>query len=402
MTAAFPTPTAGQTSGKVLSPELMASWIKQRASELGFDVCGITNANPAARADYLKQWLDEGRAGEMAWLAREPERRADPRVVLPDAQSIVIVGLNSWQEPLPGRARVARYALGDDYHDIMTPRLQQLADELERKIQPHLAEQIAVRPQPPVEMPAGKSRSGKQRPPPSAFARVYVDTGPVLERPLAERAGLGWQGKSTMLISTRFGPWLMLGEIITTVALPPDKAGTDRCGKCTRCIDKCPTGAITGPYQLDARRCIAYLTIENKGAIPEEFRPLIGNRLYGCEECLEVCPWNRFAQQTREDRMLLRPSPDAAAAWDPRALLSITPAEFKQRFAGSPVLRIKRRGLLRNACVVLGNIGTAEDLPALQAAAMSDAEPLVREHAAWAVTRINMRLESHNTGVSSK
>jgi epoxyqueuosine reductase len=220
-----------------------------------------------------------------------------------------------------------------------------------------------------------------------AQAKVYVDTGPVLEKPLAQRAGLGWQGKSTMLIHPKLGPWLLLGEIITTLDLEPDAPQADHCGSCSRCLTACPTGAITAPYQLDARRCIAYLTIELKGSIPEELRPLIGDRVYGCDECLDVCPWNRFAQTTRESRFLKPPESQGDAL---RELLEISGPEFKRRYAHSPILRVKRRGLLRNVCVVLGNIGTAEDLPALRRAEQHE-EPLVREHAAWAVKQIEER-----------
>jgi epoxyqueuosine reductase len=322
---------------------------------LGLDACGITSADPARHADFYRQWTADGKAGEMAWLAREPERRADPARVLPGARSIIVAGLNYWQPQPAGRGRIARYALGDDYHDILLEKLNALAAEI--------------------------TATG-------AAAKLYVDTGPVLEKPLAERAGLGWQGKSTMLINTRLGPWLVLGEILTTLELAPDAPTQDHCGKCTRCLDACPTRAITAPYQLDARRCIAYLTIELKGAIPEEMRPLIGDRVYGCDECLDVCPWNRFAQTTREARFLA-PARDASRD-ELHALLEITPQEFKRRFARSPILRVKRRGLVRNACVVLGNIGTPADLPALRRAEHHD-EPLVREHAAWAVKQIEAR-----------
>jgi epoxyqueuosine reductase len=224
------------------------------------------------------------------------------------------------------------------------------------------------------------------------MAKVYVDTGPVLEKPLAERAGVGWQGKSTMLIHPKLGPWLLLGEIITTLELETDAPQRDHCGSCSKCITACPTGAITAPYQLDARRCIAYLTIELKGSIPEELRPLIGDRVYGCDECLDVCPWNRFAQTTREARFLAKPDDDfSPSGRDPlHALLEISQSEFKRRFAKSPILRVKRRGLLRNVCVVLGNIGTAADLPALRRAEQHE-EPLVREHASWAVREIEKR-----------
>ncbi len=336
-------------------PPLQAEAIKSRARDLGFDACGITGADPSRHAAYFRDWSAAGRAGEMQWLARDPHRRSDPRAVLPAVRSLIVVGLNYWQPHPPGRGRIARYALGEDYHEILLEKLETLARDIRES---------------------------------GAEARVYVDTGPVLEKPLAERAGLGWQGKSTMLIHRRLGPWLLLGEILTSLELELDTPEQDHCGTCERCVTACPTGAITAPYQLDARRCIAYLTIELKGSIPEELRPLIGDRVYGCDECLDVCPWNRFAQTTREARF-------AAAVDSPgtdrlRDLLEITQPEFKRRFAKSPILRVKRRGLLRNVCVVLGNIGTAEDLPALRRAE-SHEEPLVREHAAWAVKQIEQR-----------
>jgi epoxyqueuosine reductase len=317
----------------------------------------VTSADPARHAAFYQQWTAEGRAGEMQWMARDPDRRSDPRNVLPGAKSIVVAGLNYWQPQPEGRGRVARYALGEDYHHVLLKKLEALAAEI--------------------------TAAGAQ-------AKVYVDTGPVLEKPLAERAGIGWQGKSTMLINPKLGPWLLLGEVITTLELEPDKSSGDHCGTCSRCIEACPTGAITAPYQLDARRCIAYLTIELKGAIPEEMRSLIGDRIYGCDECLDVCPWNRFAQTTREARFLALTRAGETSRDQLHALLEISAAEFKQRFAKSPILRTKRRGLLRNVCVVLGNIGTADDLPALHRAELHD-EPLVREHAAWAVRQIEAR-----------
>jgi len=335
-----------------------AAQIKSLAAELGLDACGITSADPARHAAFYQQWTAEGKAGEMQWLTREPERRADPRVVLVGARSIIVAGLNYWQPHPKGRGRIARYALGEDYHHVLLDKLETLA----------------------AEITAG-----------GASAKVYVDTGPVLEKPLAERAGIGWQGKSTMLINTKLGPWLLLGEIITTLELEPDAPQRDHCGSCSKCITACPTGAITAPYQMDARRCIAYLTIELKGSIPEEMRPLIGDRVYGCDECLDVCPWNRFARTTREARFLAQPEEDSGSGRDPlHALLEITQPEFKLRFAKSPILRVKRRGLLRNVCVVLGNIGTVDDLPALRRAEQHE-EPLVREHASWAIGQIEKR-----------
>jgi epoxyqueuosine reductase len=337
-----------------IAPDSVA--LKRRAQELGLDVCGITSTDPVRHAPFYRQWAAAGQAGEMQWLSRDPERRTDPRLVLPGALSILVVGLNYWQPPPAGRGRIARYALGEDYHHVLLEKLETITAEI---------------------VAAG------------AQAKVYVDTGPILEKPLAERAGIGWQGKSTMLIHPKLGPWLLLGEIITTLELEPDAPQRDHCGSCNRCLEACPTGAITAPYQLDARRCIAYLTIELKGSIPEEMRPLIGNRIYGCDECLDVCPWNRFAQTTREARFLVKPEEDGRDQL--HALLEISPAEFKRRFARSPILRVKRRGLLRNVCVVLGNIGTADDLPALRRAEQHE-EPLVREHAVWATRQIEKRM----------
>jgi epoxyqueuosine reductase len=340
--------------------------IKARGEALGLDVCGITSADPVRHAAFYQQWTADGKAGEMQWLAREPERRSDPRVVLPGAQSIIVAGLNYWQPQPKGRGRIARYALGEDYHHVLLEKLEALAAEI--------------------------TIYGND-------AKIYVDTGPVLEKPLAERAGVGWQGKSTMLIHPKLGPWLLLGEIITTLELEPDAPQRDHCGSCTKCIEGCPTEAITAPYQLDARRCIAYLTIELKGSIPEEMRPLIGDRVYGCDECLDVCPWNRFAQTTREARFLA--APDEREGRDAlHELLEISQVEFKRRFARSPILRVKRRGLLRNVCVVLGNIGATDDLPALRRAEQHE-EPLVREHAAWAIRQIEGRSHAIATHVVS-
>ena len=345
-----------QLASKPTTGTLDAAGIKQRAAALGLDACGITSADPSAHAAFYRDWAARGEAGEMAWLTRDPDRRSDLRAVLPGARSLIVAGLNYWQPSPSTRGRIARYALGDDYHDVLLEKLRSLADEIVAQ---------------------------------GAQAKIYVDTGPVLEKPLAQRAGIGWQGKSTMLIHPKLGPWLLLGEIITTLELQPDEPQRDHCGSCSRCLDACPTQAITAPYQLDARRCIAYLTIELKGSIPEEMRPLIGDRVYGCDECLDVCPWNRFAQTTREARFLA-PASESNFRDDLHDLLEITNAEFKRRFARSPILRIKRRGLLRNVCVVLGNIGTADDLPALRRAEQHE-EPLVREHAAWAVQQIRQR-----------
>jgi len=331
--------------------------IKSKALALGFDLAGIASAEPLASFALFERWLAEGRHGEMGYLARNVERRSDPRRLLPGTKSLVVVACNYHAaDPAPGtrQGRVARYALGDDYHEVIGGKLAALIEAVRA-----LA--------------------------PGAQAKACVDTAPVLEREMAQRAGLGWIGKNTMLLHRRFGQWLFLGEILLDVALRPDAPETrDRCGRCARCIAACPTRAIVAPRELDARRCISYLTIELKGAIPPKLRPLIGNRIFGCDDCLEVCPWNRFAQQAREP------------AFSPRAdlttpeligLLELDKEEFRRRFARSPILRAKRRGLLRNVCVALGNARDPRAVPALKRA-LEDAEPLVREHAAWALERI--------------
>lgn len=349
----------------------MKSAIRQRALEFGFDACHFTSADPPANASYLQRWLAAGRHGDMAYLQRNAYKRVDPQQVLPDARTIIcvavtygIAGASSPQPSPPGEERekvagvVARYAQYADYHDVITERIRMLTDY--------------------VNQLAGAT----------ARSLWYVDTGPLLERELAQRAGLGFVGKHTNLISRRLGNWFFLAEIITTAQLEPDAAEPNRCGTCSACIDACPTQAITAPFQLDARRCISYLTIELKGAIPEELRPAIGNRIYGCDDCLAACPWNRFAAEANLMRSHLRPD---LAAPDLIELLSLSDADFKERFAGTPMPRTKRRGVLRNVCVALGNIGDQRALPALEKAA-SDSEPLIQEHARWAIRQIERRL----------
>jgi epoxyqueuosine reductase len=257
---------------------------------------------------------------------------------------------------------VARYARYQDYHDVLAEPLRELSALLD-------------------SLGGAGTRS-----------LWYVDTGPILERDLAQRAGIGFVGKHTNLISRRLGNWFFLAEILTTLELPPDAPESNRCGTCTRCLTACPTGALPAPFTLDARRCISYLTIELKGSIPEELRPLLGNRIYGCDDCLAACPWNRFAQAAS----LLKPhARDDLAEPDLLELLGLDAAAFKARFAGSPVLRTKRRGLLRNVCVALGNVGGPEALPALERAAQ-DSEPLIAEHAAWAIGQIRRRCSSED------
>ncbi len=335
-----------------------------RAKALGFDSCRIAKASPPAHAEEFRSWLREGAAGEMQWMERGAAKRSDPQQILPGVSSIIIVALNYWQgtETAPRTpGRIARYAWGDDYHDLMLEKLEQLSAFL-------------------------TSLGGTQK--------CYVDTGPILERDHAAEAGIGWHGKSTMLIDPKLGTWFFLGEILTTLDLPADQPQPPRCGSCQRCITACPTGAITEPHRLDARRCISYLTIELKGSIPLKLRPLIGDRIYGCDDCLDACPWNRFAAASREAAFTAGP----AVGMRLRDYLALDEAGFRSLFRRSPIKRVKRRGFLRNVCVALGNVGDESDLPALKLAAI-DPEPLISEHAAWAIREIRARISPAN-GIS--
>jgi epoxyqueuosine reductase len=330
-----------------------------QATALGFDSCRIAAASQPEHGPQLREWLRDGLAGEMDWLHRGEEKRCDPEQVLKGVRSIIVLGLNYWQgeQPTPMTngvpGRIARYAWGRDYHDIILTKLKKLDDFL-------------------TEV------GGTQK--------CYVDTGPILERDHAAEAGTGWHGKSTMLIDRKLGTWFFLAEILTTIELPPDERQKSRCGTCERCIRACPTGAITEANRLDARRCISYLTIELKGSIPLELRSLIGDRIYGCDDCLDACPWNRFASASREAAFAAGPAIGIAL----REYLSLDDQKFRALFKNSPIRRIKRRGFLRNVCVAIGNTGDLADLPALQRAA-SDSEPLVVEHATWAISRLQER-----------
>jgi len=336
--------------------------IRRRARELGFDDCRVTTAAAPQSAGHFQQWLVDRRHGEMAYLERNAQKRVDPQKVLPGAKSIITLAVTyaGPNAPRPVAVHcgvVAAYSRYDDYHHVLGTRLKQLTEFLNG-------------------LGGHETRS-----------LWYVDTGPLLERDLAQRAGLGFIGKHTNLISRRLGNWIFLSEIITTVELTPDAPEKNHCGSCTRCISACPTNAINAPFQLDARRCISYLTIELKGSIPEDLRPAIGNRIYGCDDCLAACPWNRFAREGQLMRAHTRPE---LANPELVELLSLNEAQFKRRFAGTPILRAKRRGLLRNVCVALGNVGDQTSLPALQKAA-SDPEPLISEHAGWAIGQIQRR-----------
>jgi epoxyqueuosine reductase len=345
--------------------------VQNLATELGFDLCRVARCAPPAHAKEFRSWLREGAAGEMAYMERGENKRCDPEQVLAGARSIIVLALSYWHEEETRRSqtaatgKIARYAWGDDYHDIINAKLKAL-DALLTEC------------------------GGTQK--------CYVDTGPVLERDYAAAAGIGWHGKSTMLISQRLGTWFFLAEILTSLELPPDSPVRDRCGSCSRCIEACPTGAITAPHHLDARRCISYLTIEHKGAIPLELRPLIGDRIFGCDDCLDACPWNRFAQSSKETAFQARSSTVGVALRD---YLGISEEQFREMFDGSPIKRVKRRGFLRNVCVALGNVGDATDLPALEHAAQ-DPEPLIAEHARWAIAQICSKAANGNMQAPDK
>jgi epoxyqueuosine reductase len=352
------------------SPESLSARIRERARELGFDAVGIAPLGPSEHAPAYARWAESGHAGEMGYLTRADavQKRADPERVVPGAKSAIVVAKNYFPGDQPGdealpadRGVFARYARHDDYHDVLTPRLIELQNWISAELLP-------------------------------VKGRAYVDTGPVLERELARRAGIGWFGRNTMLIRPRAGSYFFLGSVLVDVELAYDEPFTDEfCGTCTSCVQSCPTGALLGNAEdgaplMDARRCISYLTIELKGPIPRELRPLIGNRIYGCDICQEVCPWNtpKFVQITSEEAFHPRARVHGAKLIE---LMGMDQAEFSRRFKGSPVKRAKRRGLLRNVAVALGNWGSPEAVPVL-VRSLQDDEPLIRGHAAWALGRI--------------
>jgi epoxyqueuosine reductase len=337
------------------------SAIRARALALGFDACRFA----AARADplwgeRLRAWLATGAQGDMGWMAETAERRASPQALWPEAQSVVMLGLNYGpaEDPLAALAQreagaISVYARHRDYHDVIKGRLKELAGFMVKK--------------------AG-----------GGDVKVFVDTAPLMEKPLAQAAGLGWQGKHTNLVSRDFGSWLFLGAIVTDLALTPNAAERDHCGACRACLDACPTQAFVAPYQLDARRCVSYLTIEHKGPIPRDFRAAIGNRVYGCDDCLAVCPWNKFAQATREAKLAARDDLVSPPLAD---LARLDDAGFRARFSGSPVKRIGRTRFLRNVLIAIGNSGVAA-LAAEAERLLADPEPLVRGAAVWALARL--------------
>ncbi len=345
--------------------EISRAELKQRlvcfAHDIGFDSCRIAGCSTPAHATEFRQWLRQGAHGEMNYMQRGEEKRCDPRTVLSGAKSVIVLALNYFQGDTAHRAtatnrsgRIARYAWGEDYHDLIANKLNKIDEFL-------------------------RGFGGQQK--------CYVDTGPVLERDHAAQSGIGWHGKSTMLIDKRLGTWFFLAEVFTTLELPADEPVPNHCGTCERCITACPTGAITAPHQLDARRCISYLTIELKGSIPLELRPLIGDRIFGCDDCLDACPWNRFAQESRQSAFSASRSTTGMSL---REYLELNEDQFRGLFRNSPIKRIKRRGFLRNVCIALGNVGDLSDLPALERAA-ADPDRLIAEHAEWAIEQISNR-----------
>lgn len=329
--------------------------------ELGFADVRISGIELGEAQARLLQWLDLGRHGEMDYMARHGLTRARPAVLLPGTLSVITARLDYWPDATdaeavledPALAYISRYALGRDYHKLMRARLQRLADRI-------------------------KQACG------DFSYRVFTDSAPVMEVELARLAGLGWRGKHTLLLDRNAGSTFFLGEIYTNLPLPADAPQADHCGRCTRCIDACPTGAIVAPYQLDARRCISYLTIEHAGAIPEPLRPLMGNRIYGCDDCQLVCPWNRFATRTSEADFAVRHGLDAARLTE---LFGWDEATFEARFAGSAIRRIGHAQWLRNIAVALGNAPPSEAARAALQARADHACAVVREHVAWALTR---------------
>jgi epoxyqueuosine reductase len=342
------------------SPDQLKAALAQKAHELGFDCIGLTRPDALREAaEHFHEFLEAGSHGDMDWLARQPERRADPRALWNDVASVIMLGVNYGPDEDPllilresARGAISVYAQGDDYHDVIKKHLKMLARWL-------------------VETTRCE-------------VKVFVDTAAVMEKPLAHAAGIGWQGKHTNLVSRRFGSWLFLGAIFTTIELPVDRAESDHCGSCQACLDICPTAAFPAPYKLDARRCISYLTIENKGPIPREFRKAMGNRIYGCDDCLAVCPWNKFAQAGREARLAAR---DHMRAPDLAELARLDDAAFRARFAKSPVKRTGRDRFVRNVLIAIGNSGDP-DLARDAERLLSDASPLVRGAAVWALSQL--------------
>jgi epoxyqueuosine reductase len=337
--------------------------LAREARTLGFDCIGVTAPDAIAdAARHFHDFLASGAHGEMDWLAQNPERRADPRALWPGVRSVIMLGVNYGPDDNPltiltqrTRGAISVYAQGDDYHDLIKKRLKALARWL-----------VATAP---------------------CEVKVFVDTAAVMEKPLAQAAGLGWQGKHTNLVSRAFGSWLFLGAIFTSLDLPGDATESDHCGSCQACLDICPTAAFPAPYKLDARRCISYLTIENKGPIPHEFRKAIGNRIYGCDDCLAACPWNKFAQAGREAKLAAR---DELRAPELAELAQLDDAAFRAQFSKSPVKRVGRDRFVRNVLVAIGNSNDGTLTEAAERL-LGDDSPLVRGAAVWALSQLIAR-----------
>ncbi|MGY6706748.1 MAG: tRNA epoxyqueuosine(34) reductase QueG [Rhizobiaceae bacterium] len=338
----------------------LRGFLDREARLAGFDAVAVTPADtdPVVAA-RLAEFVAQGRHGTMTWMAETAARRQSPQSLWPDAKSVIMLGMNYGPEDNPlallerrDRAAISVYARHRDYHDVIKGRLKTIAQKF-------------------------AARSG-------ADVKVFVDTAPVMEKPLAQAAGIGWQGKHTNLVSREFGSWLFLGSIFTTAELEPDASEADHCGSCRACLDICPTDAFPAPYQLDARRCISYLTIEHKGPIPLEFRRAMGNRIYGCDDCLAVCPWNKFAREANEAKLRAREDLAAPAI---ASLLELDDAAFRERFSGSPIKRIGRDRFIRNVLIAAGNSGD-QSLAAACHRLLEDASPLVRGTAAWALSQL--------------
>lgn len=340
------------------SPETIKESLLRVAASLGFDFAGVARAGISSFAGEYRNWLEKGYYADMEWMARNPERRTDPRLVLDGTQSVIVLGMNYFSRDAGtgmDRGMFAKYAVGDDYHPLLEEKLKDI-DEL-------------------LQLYGGRQR-------------YYTDTGPVLERDWAGEAGLGWRGKSGLFIHPDAGSFTFLAVVLTTLELPCGTLSASRCGFCRRCMDACPTGAIVAPMQVDARKCLSYLTIENKGPIPEEYRKSIGNTIYGCDKCLNACPWNRKAVETREPALFPRKKDINLPL---REYLQWTKRDFAAHFRHSPVRRIKWRGFMRNVCVAAGNTGGVEEL-ALLLPLCGHEDPLVAEHARWATAEIQARL----------
>ena len=344
-----------EPNGRDLKTALIA-----HAAALGLDALAVTHPNATGEAgERLRAFLSHGRHGDMAWMEANADRRADPAILWPEVRSVIMVGQSyaPARDPLEAladksRGSISVYAQGRDYHDVLKAKIKILAGSFAQS-------------------------SG-------AEVKVFVDTAPLMEKPLAAAAGLGWQGKHTNLVSREHGSWLFLGAILTTAPLPPDEPESDHCGSCRKCLDVCPTNAFPQPYQLDARRCLAYLSIEHKGHIPLEFRRPMGNRVFGCDDCLAVCPWNKFAAQSREQQFRARSETDNP---DLAELLALDDAQFRTRFAGTPVKRTGRDRVVRNALIAAGNSADQKLLSAVEIL-MEDPNPIVRAMAAWAFSNL--------------